>query len=372
MRIVRCFPATCEPTTVSSMPNPEIFMSMRHTMQLLSLAVLLVSGSACAAAPSASTTLPKLNVDPARTAVVGLSSGGYMASQAQMAYPKMFPNAAIVAGGPYGCAGGKLEAALGSCMKGAPAPDVAALIATARERSASGAIGELKHLAHAHVYLLHGTADGLVVPAVAEAGAQFYEQLRAGTPALQNMQIYDDGQRDFAHNLPIAAKGDDCDKSVAPYLGHCGFDAAGEIFSQMFGKPAHSAASAKGELRQFDQDALRPDGADAFMAKTGYIYLPPDCVVGKPCGLMVAFHGCKQNAGAVGESFVKDAGFNRWADVYHVAVLYPQTRASFAPLNPQACWDWWGYSGADYDTRHGVQLRWLVNAMRALGLQTSH
>ena len=83
---------------------------------------------------------------------------------------------------------------------------------------------------------------------------------------------------------------------------------------------------------------------------------------------MVALHGCKQNADAIGETFVKDAGFNRWADAYGVAVLYPQTRASFAPLNPQACWDWWGYSGTDYDTRHGVQLRWLVNAVRALGL----
>ena len=96
------------------------------------------------------------------------------------------------------------------------------------------------------------------------------------------------------------------------------------------------------------------------------------CATGKPCGLLVAFHGCKQNVDAVGEAFVRDAGFNRWADVYHVAILYPQTRASFAPLNPQACWDWWGYSGANYDTRQGVQLRWVVNAVKALGLPVVH
>jgi hypothetical protein len=352
------------------MMHPEIFMSMRHAMRRLGLALLLASGSACAAQPSSA--LPKFTLDPSRTAVVGLSSGGYMASQAQMAYPELFPNAAIVAGGPYGCADGKLDVALGSCMKGAPAPDVAALVASATKRSASGEIGELKHLAHAHVYLLHGKADGLVAPAVAEAGAHFYEQLRDSSPTLQDMQIHDDGQRDFAHNLPVTAEGNDCDKSVTPYLGHCGFDAAGEIFSQMFGKPAHAVVPAKGELRRFDQDALRPDGADAFMAKAGYLYVPLTCLAGKSCGLVVAFHGCKQNAGAVGEAFVNDAGFNRWADAYDVVVLYPQTRASFAPLNPQACWDWWGYSGADYDTRHGVQLRWLVKAVRALGLHTTH
>ena len=341
-------------------------MNSRWVTRLLWLALLTSAGAACA--KDAGTSLPKLKIDPSRTAVVGLSSGAFMATQAQLAYPELFPNAAMVAGGPFGCAGGKLDVALGSCMKGVPAPNVAALVASARKRSAAGEIGALKDLAHAHVYLLHGSADALVAPAVAEAGAHFYEQLRDGTPGLKGMQVHVDGQRAFAHNLPVAASGDDCDKSVTPYLGHCGFDAAGEIFVQMFGKPAHPATVARGELRTFDQDALRPDGADAFMASTGYVYLPPACLAGKSCGVVVAFHGCKQNADAVDESFVKDAGFNRWADVYNVAVLYPQTRASFAPLNPQACWDWWGYSGADYDSRHGVQLRWVVNAVRALGL----
>ncbi|TPG10246.1 hypothetical protein EAH75_05370 [Rhodanobacter glycinis] len=333
---------------------------------------VLAVGVGIASAKDAGGPLPRFKIDRARVAVVGLSSGAYMATQAQLAYPELFPNAALVAGGPFGCAGGKLDVALGSCMKGVPAPDVATLLASAAKRSAAGEIGALKDLAHAHVYLLHGSADALVAPAVAEAGAHFYEQLRDGTPGLKGMQVHDDGQRAFAHNLPVAAAGDDCDKSVAPYLGHCGFDAAGEIFAQMFGKPAHAATAAHGQLRTFDQDALRPDGADAFMASTGYVYLPPACLAGKPCGVVVAYHGCKQNAEAVGESFVKDAGFNRWADVYNVAVLYPQTRASFAPLNPQACWDWWGYSGADYDSRHGVQLRWLVNAVRALGLPPTY
>ncbi|MEP6898541.1 MAG: PHB depolymerase family esterase [Rhodanobacter sp.] len=345
-------------------------MNTRWVTRLLWLALLTSAGTACA--KDAGASLPKLKIDRARTAVVGLSSGAYMATQAQLAYPELFPNAALVAGGPFGCAGGKLDVALGSCMKGVPVPDVAALVASAEKRSSAGEIGALKDLAHAHVYLLHGNADALVAPAVAEAGAHFYEQLRDGSPDLKGMQVHDDGQRAFAHNLPVAASGDDCDKSVTPYLGHCGFDAAGEIFTQMFGKPGHAASEARGELRTFDQDALRPDGADAFLASTGYVYLPPACLAGKSCGVVVAFHGCKQNADAVGESFVKDAGFNRWADVYNVAVLYPQTRASFAPLNPQACWDWWGYTGADYDSRHGVQLRWLVNAVRALGLPPAH
>lgn len=331
----------------------------------LALLALLLTGFAHAGDVR---PLPALHLDPARVAVAGLSSGAYMATQAQLAYPEIFHGAAIVAGGPYGCAGGQLAAALGSCMKGTPAPDVQALVARARKLSADGRIGPLARLADARVYLLHGKDDAMVAPAVAEAGARFYATLRDSVPGLKGMQVHDDGQRAFAHNLPVAGKGEDCGKSVSPFLGHCGFDAAGAIFVELFGKPVHAAAAPLGELRTFDQDRLRPEGKDAFLADEGYLYLPPSCAAGRPCGLLVALHGCKQNAEAVGEAFVRDAGFNRWADAYDVAVLYPQARASFAPLNPQACWDWWGYSGADYDTRQGLQLRWLVDALRALGL----
>ena len=334
------------------------------------LGLMLIAG--VAHADDAVRPLPKLKLDSSRVAVAGLSSGAYMATQMQIAYPELFPSAALVAGGPYGCAGGKLQVALSTCMKGAPAPDVAALVTVAKQRAASGQTGPLTDLAHGRVYMLHGTEDALVAPVVAEAAAHFYDALRS-EPGLSGLQVTDDGQRAFAHNLPIAASGDDCGKSVSPYLGHCGFDAAGAIFEHLFGPSTHAAAAdARGQLIRFDQDALRPGGVDALLATTGYLYVPAECATGKPCGLLVAFHGCKQNVDAVGEAFVRDAGFNRWADVYHVAILYPQTRASFAPLNPQACWDWWGYSGANYDTRQGVQLRWVVNAVKALGLPVVH
>lgn len=35
-------------------------------------------------------------------------------------------------------------------------------------------------------------------------------------------------------------------------------------------------------------------------------------------------------------------------------VLFPQTETS--PLNPQACWDWGGYTGRDYLTRRAPQI----------------
>jgi poly(3-hydroxybutyrate) depolymerase len=134
----------------------------------------------------------------------------------------------------------------------------------------------------------------------------------------------------------------------------------------LFGAPAHKLAPARGKMQHFDQKALLPDGKDAALADEGVAYVPPACLKGRRCGVLVALHGCLQNVDSVGEAFVNDAGFNRWADAYDVAVLYPQTRSGVA-ANPKACWDWFGYTGADYATRNGLQLRWLVATVTALG-----
>ena len=340
--------------------------NLTTVVRLLVLSLGLATLAACGNEPAG--TLPKLDVDPARVNVAGLSSGAFMATQSHLAWPEVFSGAALVAGGPYGCAAGDLSRALSSCMKGEPSIDVAVLVSEARQRSAQGKLGDLSALAGDHVYVLHGRGDSTVAESVSHDAANFYIALQKGIPTLASLQIHWDGDREFAHNLPLAAQGKDCDQSEPPFLGHCGFDAAGEIFERLYGTPPGTADAAHGELRAFDQKALNGELGDPYLADTGYAYLPRTCLSGDRCGVMVVFHGCQQNADSVGETFVRDAGFNRWADVYKVAVLYPQTRATFAPLNPKACWDWWGYSGEAYDTRQGVQQQWLIRALAALGV----
>lgn len=337
---------------------------------LTSLACALLPAVALhAAAPAEHTApapLPKLHVDRDRVAVAGLSAGAYMAGQAQIAYPEVFHGAALVAGGPYDCAQGNLATAVSACMKGSPAPDPAALARAAQARAAKGEIGPLEKLAGEKVYILHGRQDPVVAEPVAHAAVDFYQALKAAVPALATLTVTWDGARDFSHTFPTESAGSACDKVAAPFVGHCGFDAAGAIFRELYGAPPHKVGDARGELRRFDQNALRTEGADAYLADEGVVYVPPSCAKGRRCGVLVALHGCQQNLDAVGDAFVRDAGFNRWADAYDVAVLYPQTRAS-PPTNPKACWDWFGYSGANYATRDGVQLRWLVRAVAALG-----
>lgn len=126
--------------------------------------------------------------------------------------------------------------------------------------------------------------------------------------------------------------------------------------------------AAAGELLPFAQRAFAAQGRDALLDDTGHLYVVPSCAAGETCGLLIAFHGCEQNVTAVGEALARDAGFNRWADAQGVVVRYPRTRSSYLPLNPKACWDGWGYTGADYDTRDGAQMAWAANAVAAWGL----
>ncbi|KFL36532.1 hypothetical protein N788_12530 [Arenimonas donghaensis DSM 18148 = HO3-R19] len=310
--------------------------------------------------------MPAIAVDPARVAVAGVSSGAIMATQAHFAWSDRLRGAAMVAGTPYGCAGGSLETALGPCMQARPyLPDPDRLAGAVRARAEAGVLAPLAGLRGDTVYVLHGRDDATVAPALAGSVAGVYEALSG---EVGGIRIVADTTRGFPHLLPTLDRGVDCAVGGEPWLGNCGFDAAGEIMAHLFGEPPTPARpAADGELRRFDQAPFAPAGVDPMLAGVGYLYLPKACAAGETCGVMVAFHGCQQNADKIGEVFVRDAGFNRWADVHRVAVLYPQVRSSYLPLNPKACWDWWGYTGENYDTRDGAQLRWLGAALTALG-----
>ncbi|WP_460456168.1 extracellular catalytic domain type 2 short-chain-length polyhydroxyalkanoate depolymerase [Arenimonas alkanexedens] len=308
--------------------------------------------------------MPRLAIDADRVAVVGLSSGAYMATQVHFAFSDRLQGAALIAGGPYGCAGASLDTALGPCMKAEPfTPDPERLAGKVRERAAEGALAPLAGLAGDRVLALHGQADATVAEGVSRASLGVYEQLLDAAPG---MALRWDGERDFGHVMPTRTAGVDCIAGGAPHIGACGFDAAGEALTWLFGA-SPAPGEAEGELRKFDQTVYVPEGEDPLLADTGLLYVPAACAAGERCGAVIVFHGCEQDIGRLGDRFAREAGFNRWADVQRLVVLYPQARSSYLPLNPKACWDWWGYTGPDYDTRRGLQLRWLASAMAALG-----
>ena len=77
----------------------------------------------------------------------------------------------------------------------------------------------------------------------------------------------------------------------------------------------------------------------------GYVYILPYCAQGGTCGLHVAFHGCKQGGETdlpFGKIYAKYAGYNEWAKLNVIVVLYPQIQdTTFGAVILVGCCDWW-------------------------------
>lgn len=72
----------------------------------------------------------------------------------------------------------------------------------------------------------------------------------------------------------------------------------------------------------------------------------------------------KQNAESVEDAVIVEAGYKRWAETNRIVVLYPQTHAIWS--NPNACRDWWGFTGSGYATKDGVQMAAVHRMLLAL------
>ena len=73
------------------------------------------------------------------------------------------------------------------------------------------------------------------------------------------------------------------------------------------------------------------------------------------CRLHIALHGCDQARETVGDAFIEESGFARYADTNRLVVLFPQIAGSV--VNPHGCWDWWGYSDIDYLGKDAPQIK---------------
>jgi hypothetical protein len=164
-------------------------------------------------------------------------------------------------------------------------------------------------------------------------------------------------------------------------------DLAGAILTHTYGEEALQAGRLtvkEEDVQPFDQreifarlsDSPRTALQLASMAKEGYVFIPETCKDGKACKLHVAFHGCLQGGntdkrpGHSGNLFSKYAGYNQWAKVNDVIVLYPQVESRNVPppVNPQGCWDWWGqdYTHENYHTKHGPQIKAVAQMINVL------
>ena len=305
----------------------------------------------CSAALAAE-PLPRLGADASAFTVSGVSSGGYMAVQMHVAHSSRVRGAAALAAGPYYCAQGSLWTAMNKCMTGVPQASRADADRFARE----GLIDPTGNLAKARVWLFSGAQDRTVTPAVVSALGGFYYLYKAEVAMVS---------KPAGHAMVTEHTGAACGATEPPFINDCDYDAAGELLRHLLGDLSPPAAGPGGRLFAFVQDK---NARAISMADEGYVYVPRACETER-CRVHVAFHGCRQGAEAVGERFVRDAGYNRWADTNRLIVLYPQAVARYVwwVWNPRGCWDWWGYTNSRYATKEGPQIRAVLAMVERLG-----
>ena len=298
-----------------------------------------------AASPTQATPLPQLQIDPAEVSVSGLSSGGFMAVQMHVAYSATFKRGAgIVAGGPYYCAEGSIVNATGRCMTHASTIPVSGLASTTNSWATSGLIDPVANLATSKVYLYSGTSDNTVKPAVMNDLKTYYQGFVPAANIVYKNTIAS------GHAMITDDYGSSCGSTASPYINDCDFDLAGEILKQLHGPlNARNNGTLSGTFTEFDQGAFVSGHG---MAATGWVYVPQSCSAGAVCKLHVVFHGCQQNTALVGQQYVRNTGYNRWADTNGIVVLYPQTSTQAT----NSCWDWWGYDNANYAKKSGPQM----------------
>jgi Esterase PHB depolymerase len=317
--------------------------------------------AAALALPAIAQVVPLPAMKTGQLSVSGLSSGGFMAVQFDVAYSASVVGAGIIAGGPYACSRGNLNVAMTvcSCTTGTPwcavAPgrtNVPELIRLTRRHAQRARIDPTSNLARHRVWLFSGLLDSVVPMAVMNDLHAYY---RHYLPP-ENIRYRKDVRAE--HAMPSENFGNHCDQLGAPYINDCDVDGAGELLQWIYGTLAPKAdGEPAGRFVEFDQAEFLPEPARHGMAATGWLYVPPGCEgTGAGCKLHVAFHGCKQTSVLVKEAWVHHAGYNGWADTNRIVVLYPQA----APLgykNPNSCWDWFNYDDPDFAVKSGRQMR---------------
>ena len=308
------------------------------------------------AAPVFAADVPTPHIDPQQITVSGLSAGGQMAHQLHIAYSDLFSGVAILAGGPYGCAAGSVATAFARCMGTtgdglSPDEFESAIRAAAAEGRAADPAG----LADDPVWLFHGTRDTTVAAGVSDTLAALYAAFVPET----NIRYVSDVPA--AHHFPASGHGHACDASEAPFVGDCGYDAAGQLLQHLYSGLQPPTALPAGELRE----AGLPNAADAGLSETAWLYVPRACTEeGAGCALHLVLHGCAQSAAQVGTAFIEQSGYLGWAGANDIVLAFPQVVPGAA--NPYACWDWWGYTGAGYLDREAPQMKALVDWIESL------
>lgn len=309
-------------------------------------------------------TLPSFEVDPSRISVSGLSAGAFMAHQLHVAFSDLFCGAGLIAGGAYQVSRGSMLGAVTHGMQGHFSLSPVLLADAAKRLALRGDIAPVENLRKSRVWVFHGTRDTTVSEEVSDTLVGFYQAFldEGAIRYVNDIAVVHAMPTDGFGSLPHST-------SRSPYIANANYDAAGALLQHIHGPLRPRAGGAlPGQLLRFDQNAFLAYAETHSLDDWGYVYIPSGALRGETCGIHVALHGCGQGHDAIGEVFVRHAGYNEWAEANNFIILYPQAcpLVSFRVFNPRGAFDWWGLDDADYALRSGRQMKAIAGMVGAL------
>jgi hypothetical protein len=334
----------------------------------------------------------RLNINLEKISVSGVSSGGSIAHQFHVAHPTNLIGVGIVAGGPYHCAQGAIITGMQTCTlfnahancswmvwpfrtwcqwyyyngpgeapAGRPVSDAAMEMAQRSVEDTFQAnldIDDPHGIVGDRVIILHGTLDELLPVGVSDALDQYYaklyERLSGMQPAegtlryLKRLPVNHSMPTDNMIGLKVATDVRDLNIQVgqcmafgSPYINACrADDCAGSC----------CPTSASGDCG---------DPANAQKARCRTCGRPP----------VNRFMAAEMDGHISSRMQATTNGRTRTT----LSCCYPQVAqrqlsdsVSLQHSNPFGCWDQWGYTGPNYHTRGGRQIKAVWRMIQAL------
>lgn len=282
-------------------------------------------------------------------AVAGFGNGASFAHQMHVAYSTIIQAAGLVAPTPYYCSMGSLAREITACRVNPYLFNLQSSTTQFINSATEGLVDSITSLSNDRAYLVSGSLDTFILPAVVNLTETFYR-----TYIHNNYKILTYYDIPAGHSWITSSYGNPCGTSVPPFIVNCGFDMAGDMLQHLNGVMKPKITQVPAHLHSFDQSAYG-DAWQAGMSSRGFVYLPAYCVNNAECEVIVVFHGCHQNYDSIGNVFITESGFNEWAESNDIIVIYPQTIKT--QHNMGGCWDTWGYTNSNFSVQAGLQMK---------------
>jgi len=220
-------------------------------------------------------------------------------------------------------------------------PDPKALSEHAKELASDGKIDPLSDVAKENVYLFSGNEDQTVERPVVEAVRDFLEEV--GVPETNINLVEKEGNHAFITEAEQPAASPPSRMSATATTIRPRPSSLGSMGRSRTSRPSPKGASSTSTSRpSWPGDGFADEGVGPLPARR------------KGAAESTSRSMAAESHEAVGDDFIKESGFAHLADTNRLIILFPQTKAS--AINPQGCWDWWGYTDLDYLGKDAPQI----------------